>query len=118
MHNRKLYYIKESVYSCFYVFVKAVAILFVGETLHHQSPFPGSVVSIVPLGRAPPLHHLLPTLRIRSAPIRNHLPKTSKQNFRIYLISILMLCIYLQVLLCSQRHSSGILLAESRLEGG
>jgi hypothetical protein len=47
--------------------------LVVGGTLHHQTPFSVSVVRLIPLVRAPPLHHLLPTLRIRDAPIRNHL---------------------------------------------
>jgi hypothetical protein len=41
--------------------------------LHHQTPFPASVVRLVPLKRAPPLHHLLLALRMHDAPIRNYL---------------------------------------------
>jgi hypothetical protein len=46
-------------YPCFCVFAEAAAALVVGGTLHHQTPFPASVVRLVPLGEAPPLHHLL-----------------------------------------------------------
>jgi hypothetical protein len=44
-----------------------------GGTLHHQTLFLASVVRLVPLRRAPPIHHLLPALRMCGAPIRNHL---------------------------------------------
>jgi hypothetical protein len=50
-----------------------MATLVVGGTLHHQMSFLASVVRLVPLRRAPPIHHLLPALRMCSAPIRNHL---------------------------------------------
>jgi hypothetical protein len=45
------------------------------DLLHHQTLFLATIVSLVPLGRAPPLHHMLPTLRMRGAQIRNHLQK-------------------------------------------
>jgi hypothetical protein len=36
-------------------------------------PLPASVVRLLPLVGAPLLHHLLPALGMRSAPIRKHL---------------------------------------------
>jgi hypothetical protein len=41
--------------------------------LHHQTPVPTSIVSLVPLVGAPPLHHLIPSLRMLDALIRNYL---------------------------------------------
>jgi hypothetical protein len=49
------------------------AALVVGGTLHHHTSFSASVVRLVPLRRAPPIHHLLPAQRICGAPIWNHL---------------------------------------------
>jgi hypothetical protein len=46
-------------YPCFCVFAEVAAASVVGVTLHHQTSFSASVVCLVPLGRAPPLHHLL-----------------------------------------------------------
>jgi hypothetical protein len=69
-------------------------------------------VRLVPLRRAPPLHYLLPALKMRDAPIRNHLQKnkyTTYQKIKLRnLIRILKFCIYLQVLVLSQRHGSGV----------
>jgi hypothetical protein len=60
------------------LFAESVATLVVGGTLYHQTSFPASVVRLVPLRRAPPIHHLLPAQRMYGAPIRNHLQsKTS-----------------------------------------
>jgi hypothetical protein len=83
--------------------------------LHHQTPFLASIVRLVPLRRAPPIHHLVPALRMCGAPIRNHLQikhvhcisedKIKEKNSRI-----LKCCIYLQVLVAGQRHGSGLLL--------
>jgi hypothetical protein len=50
MPNQKLDKIKESVYPCFSVFAETAAALVVGWTLHHQTSFLASVVSLVPLG--------------------------------------------------------------------
>jgi hypothetical protein len=88
----------------------------VGGTLHHQTPFPASVVRLVPLRRAPPIHHLLPAQRMCDTPIWNHL-----QSKHVHCISedkikeklkccILKRRIYLQVLVPGQRHGSGLLL--------
>jgi hypothetical protein len=79
--------------------------------LHHQTSFPASVVRLVPLRRAPPIHHLLPAQRMCGAPIWNLL-----QSKHIHYISEdkikekLKCCIYLQVLVPGQRHGSGLLL--------
>jgi hypothetical protein len=73
-------------------------------------------VRLIPLRRAPPIHHLLPAHRMCGAPIWNHL-----QSKHIHCISedkikeklkccILKCCIYLQVLVLGQRHGSGLLL--------
>jgi hypothetical protein len=83
--------------------------------LHHQMLFPVSVVRLIPLRRAPPIHHLLLALRMRDAPIRNHLQSkkvhcTSEDKIKQILSRILKCCIYLQVLVRSQRHGSGVLL--------
>jgi hypothetical protein len=51
----------------------ACGALVVGGTLHHQTPFPASVVRLVPLRRRPPIHHLLPAQRMCGALIWNHL---------------------------------------------
>jgi hypothetical protein len=75
MPNRKLDNIKESAYTCFYVFAESAVALVVGGTLHHQMLFPASVVRLVPLRRATPLHHLLLALRMCGTPIRIHLKK-------------------------------------------
>ena len=60
----------------------------VGGTLHQQTPFPASVVRLIPLSRAPPLHHLLPALRMRGAPMRNHLKKYKYTAYQKKKISI------------------------------
>jgi hypothetical protein len=79
--------------------------------LHHQTSFPASVLRLVPLRRAPPIHHLLPAQRMCGAPIWNHL-----QSKHVHCISKdknkekLKYCIYLQVLVPGQRHGSGLLL--------
>jgi hypothetical protein len=52
------------VYPCFYVFGEAAVALLVGGMLHHQMTFLASVVCLVPLIGAPPLHHLIPALRM------------------------------------------------------
>jgi hypothetical protein len=41
--------------------------------LHHHTPFSASVVRLIPLRRAPPIHHLLPAQRMCGTPIWNHL---------------------------------------------
>jgi hypothetical protein len=82
MANRKLDSIKESLYPCFCVFVKAVSVLVVGESSHHQTQFLASVVRLIPLGRSPPLHHIFPALKMRDRPVMNHLQKTSTQHIR------------------------------------
>jgi hypothetical protein len=69
-------------YPCFCIFVEAVAALVVGGTLHLQTLFPASVVHLVPLSRAPLFYHLLPTLRMCGAPIRNHLQKKSTPSLQ------------------------------------
>jgi hypothetical protein len=43
--------------------------------MHHQTPIPTSVMHLVPLVRAPPLHHLITTLRMSDTQIMNHLQK-------------------------------------------
>jgi hypothetical protein len=54
-----------------------------GRTLHHHMSFPTSVVRLIPLRRAPAIHHLLPALRMCGTPIRNHLQsKTSTLHIR------------------------------------
>jgi hypothetical protein len=84
--------------------------------LHHQTSFEASVLRLVPLRRAPPIHHQLPAQSMCGAPIWNHL-----QNKHVHCISedkikekikccILKCCIYLQVLVPGQRHGSGLLL--------
>jgi hypothetical protein len=84
--------------------------------LHHQTSFSASVVRLVPLRQAPPIHHMLPAQRMCGAPIWNHL-----QSKHVHCISedrikeklkccILKCCIYLQVLILGQRHGSGLLL--------
>jgi hypothetical protein len=87
----------------------------VGGTLHHQTTFSASVVRLVPLSRAPPLHHLLPALRMRGAPIRNHLKKYKYRAYQKIKLSIFStnnkVLYYVQVLVRSQRHGSGVLLA-------
>jgi hypothetical protein len=50
--------------------------------LHHETPFPASIVHLVPLRRAPPLHHLLPALRMHIALIRNHLQKSKYTTYQ------------------------------------
>jgi hypothetical protein len=55
------------------IFGEAVAALVVESTLYHQMSVLTSIVHLVPLVGAPPLHHLIPTLRMHGAPIRNHL---------------------------------------------
>jgi hypothetical protein len=60
-------------YPCFCVFGKAMVALVVGGTLHHQTSVPASIVRLVPLVGAPPLHHLIPALRMPDTPIRSHL---------------------------------------------
>jgi hypothetical protein len=74
--------------TCFCVFAKVVATLVVGGTLHHQTSFPANIVRLVPLGRAPPLHHLLPALRMRGTPIRNHLQKNKYMTYQKIKLSI------------------------------
>jgi hypothetical protein len=84
--------------------------------LHHQTSFSASVVRLVPLRRAPPIHHLLPTQRMCDAPIWNHLQSKhvhciSEDNIKEKVKScILKCCIYLYVLVPGQRHGSGLLL--------
>jgi hypothetical protein len=66
--------------------------------LHHQTQFYASVVSLVPLGRAPPLHHLLPILKMCDAPIKNHLPKnkyTTYQKIKLSIFNININVLYL-----------------------
>jgi hypothetical protein len=50
-----------------------MATLVVGGTLHHQTSFPASVVRLIPLRQAPPIHHLLSAQRMCGTPIWNHL---------------------------------------------
>jgi hypothetical protein len=84
--------------------------------LHHETPFPASIVHLVPLRRAPPIHHMLPTQRMCGAPIWNHLKSKlvhciSENKIKEKLkCCILKCCIYLQVLVPGQRHGSGLLL--------
>jgi hypothetical protein len=77
--------------------------------------FSASVVRLVPLGRALPLHHLFPAIRMRGAPIRNHLQKYKYTTYKKIKLSIFNINInvlyYLQVMVQSQRHGPGILLA-------
>jgi hypothetical protein len=84
--------------------------------LHHQTSFLASVVRLVPLKRAPPIHHLLQAQRMCGAPIWNHL-----QSKHVHCISedkikeklkycMLKCCIYLHVLVPGQRHGSDLLL--------
>jgi hypothetical protein len=60
----------------------------VGGTWHHQTPFSTSVVCLVPLVGAPPLHHLLQALRMRSAPIKNHLQKIKYMTYQKIKLSL------------------------------
>jgi hypothetical protein len=60
-------------YPCFDILAQAPAALVVGGTLHHHTPFPASIVRLVPLSRTPPIHHLLPAQRMCGAPMWNHL---------------------------------------------
>jgi hypothetical protein len=76
------------VYPCFCVFGEAAATLVVGGTLHHQTPTPLSVVRLVPLVGAPPLHHLIPALRMCDAPIRNHLHEIKYTTYEKIKLSI------------------------------
>jgi hypothetical protein len=61
------------VYPCFCVFGEAAAALLVGGMLHHQMTFLANVVRLVPLIGAPPLHHLIPALRMRA--------RTNKESY-------------------------------------
>jgi hypothetical protein len=62
-------------YPCFCLLGEVVDALVVEGTFHHQMPVPTSVVRLVPLVGAPPLHHLILVLRMCGAPIRSHLQK-------------------------------------------
>jgi hypothetical protein len=77
--------------------------------------FSASVVRLVPLGRALPLHHLLLAIRMRGAPIRNHLQKYKYTTYKKIKLSIFNINIkvlyYLQVPVQSQRRGPSILLA-------
>jgi hypothetical protein len=46
-------------YPFFCIFGEAMVVLVVGGTLHPQMSVPASVVCLVPLVRAPALHHLI-----------------------------------------------------------
>jgi hypothetical protein len=84
--------------------------------LHHQTPFLASVVRLVPLRRASPIHHLLPAQRMCGTPIWNHLQSKhihciSKDKIKEKLKCCILKCyIYLQVLVPGQRHGSSLLL--------
>jgi hypothetical protein len=56
--------------------------------LHHETSFPGSVVRLVPLVQAPPLHHMPPALRMCDIPIRNHLQKIKYTTYQKIKLSI------------------------------
>jgi hypothetical protein len=73
--------------------------------LHHQTPFLASVVRLVPLRQAPPIHHLLPAQRMCGAPIWNHL-----QCKHVHCISEDKIKFMHGVLVPGQRHGSGLLL--------
>jgi hypothetical protein len=110
------------VYPCFCVFVEVEATLMVGETLHNKMSFSASVVHLVPLVGPPPLHHLIPTLRMRDTPIRNHLQKIKYTTYHKIKLSIFNININVLYLLAStgpaSTHDSSVLLAHLLYKDG
>jgi hypothetical protein len=88
MYNRMLVKINDFMYPCFCVFGEAASALVVGGTLHHQVPIPTGIAHLVPLIGAPPLHHLIPVLRICGAPIRSHLQEIKYMTYQNIKLSI------------------------------
>jgi hypothetical protein len=75
-------------YPCFYVFGEVVDALVVVGTLHHQMSVLTSVVRLVPLVGSPPLHRLIPSPRMRDAPIRNYLLEIKYTTYHKIKLSI------------------------------
>jgi hypothetical protein len=65
-------------YPCFGILAQAPAALVVGGALHHQTPFPASIVRLVPLNRTPPIHHL------HSAPSTEDVRRTNMESSTKY----------------------------------
>jgi hypothetical protein len=91
MQNWALEWINEFSYPSSHELVEAKVALMVWCTWHHQTPLLASVVRLLPLGPAPPVHHLLPALGMTIAPQRRHLHIIKYVTYKKIKLSILSL---------------------------